>query len=285
MALEDILAGIGGGVKGALDAYSWQKQQQADDEDRELNRERIRAEIQTMLARVSRAPDDPAEAVDTVDEQGNPVTQYIPRSQLGGRTFKKPTTAPKPEPTPKPVQITTIDERGRPVTRFVDPKPGDSFPVYVKPPEPKEPRDEPVEHIQTVDEDGNPIEIVVPRSQAVNRSFTKPAKADPDYVPEEDPNLPGMGVTKLPNYGKDIRLPSSRPGRPLPSTMMRQTPVNGPLGTTASQPMNTGRGGGSAAAAPKLPQGLVPGSPVKLRDGRTGIFRGVKPDGSLNVEF
>lgn len=70
MALEDLFAGIGGGLKGGLNAYTWQKEHQQKDREIDQRKEvaQLRGEIQMLIANANNQTkkdlhDDPSGSV------------------------------------------------------------------------------------------------------------------------------------------------------------------------------------------------------------------------------
>lgn len=301
MALADILAGIGGATKGALDAYSWQKQQQADDEDRDLRRQEILARIKAMTDQLNKPPDDPAEAVDTVDDAGNPITKFVPRSQLPGQTFRKYTTPPKPEAPEPTINIDTVDDNGNPVTRVLprSEAAGGTFPKYIKPEKPSTP-------LGTTPKDDPTLPRGVRQYLATFAGRYRDratAKKELDGVLaslyQDHPNLDATKVYRMfdqmfpkneePSDDVDDMPDAAPPSAPA-------APSAGPLGTTprpAPPPSASPFGRGASAAPVGQPQpmaGAAPqqrlqvGAPITLKNGKRARVRAINPDGTVDID-
>lgn len=321
MGWDVAFQGLGAGIQGGLDAYSWQKEhklrdRQLDQEDEMigLRREQIRAEIDAMLARVNAPQEDSLEGIDTVDESGNPIRQYVPRSQLSGRSFPKH-QEPKTS-TPEPVMsIDTMDDQGRPVTQVLprSAASGRTFPKYQAPkPMTAVSRDDPslprgvrqylagfggryrnrwaakreldgvLEKLYKDHPDLDASKVY----QMFDRMFpTRDQDDGPLLDSEEVPGPPGL--TMETRTGEEQPAPTPLPM--APDRQVRPTPLTfgaraGNVGQPPITRSGTGRasGAGRAGGPSAIPPTMQVGSVVELRDGRRIRVRTINPDGTFD---
>lgn len=111
-------------------------------------------------------------SVDTVDEEGNPVTRFMRPGEVQGQTFKKAVKKDQP----KTMTIETVDPKTRrPVTRVLPEAEalGQSFEKYVAPKEPRAPRDERLVQIAGP----NGTAVWVRESEAVGKPAAQAARS------------------------------------------------------------------------------------------------------------
>lgn len=330
MGWDVALQALGGGLDGLARGFSWQqdmgeRRRQFDvtagmnQQEIDIRREELKAEIKAMFESLNKPPEDPIERIDTVDDDGNPATRFVPRSQVTNRAFPK-YREPKAQPQEPLERVETVDERGNPATRFVprSAASNQSFPRYREPKsmtaitqkdDPALPsgvrqylstfpqkygrgqRDRALHELETTLQalyrdhpnlDANKV------YQMFDRMF--PAREDDVLIDDVVPPAPAIDpTTNLPSRaagaGRDIRLPahSSRPGQTAitPAKSIKE------LQQTPLRPPTAGRssGAGSMGATPGLPPTMAVGSVVTLRDGRRVRVLAINPDGAWEAEL
>jgi hypothetical protein len=144
-------------------------------DDRAFTRQRATKQDERTArldAEAAKAREEESVSVDTVDEEGNPVTRFMRPAEVRGQSFKK---LLKKEPT-RTTRIDTVDPKsGRPVTRVMPEEEalGQTFPKYVEPREPRAPRDERL--VQIAGPGG--AAIWVRESDAVGKSAAQAARS------------------------------------------------------------------------------------------------------------